>query len=111
MEVELYYRKYKPGKFNYDMDQFEASRLTLEDLLHGYALVAEITQPEGTTADRIFAMYQDRPVKLPLGVNHESMSVGDIVLLDKTICVCCKRGWYKVELKSIPSRLVQILGS
>ncbi|MDD5060894.1 MAG: hypothetical protein PHN44_01240 [Candidatus Marinimicrobia bacterium] len=103
MKVEIYYRKFKPGKINFDMTQQDAGQLTMNDLLNDYACVAQIEQPESTTPDRIFFMYQDRPLPLPPGIEHTSMSVGDIVLLDKEICVCCNCGWYRLSLKSVPS--------
>jgi hypothetical protein len=84
------------------MTQADAAKLTLEQLQHNYARVLSLHMPEGMTPDAIYQLYQDRPVALPADIHHTSMSVGDIVLIGRTVCICCKCGWYKVELSNIP---------
>ena len=99
MEVSMYFQK-EP---NFNMSREDAAKLTLAQLAENYELVLKVTMPEGTLPDRIFMMYQDRPLSLPPGVKHTSMSVGDIVVLGRKVCICCTCGWYTVELSNIPS--------
>jgi len=97
MMAKLYYQK-NP---NFNMTREDAARLTLAKLVNNYERVLEIEVPEGTLPDRIFSMYQDRPIPLPADIKHTSMSVGDIVVLGKKMCVCCRTGWYTLELSNI----------
>ncbi len=99
MEVQIYYQK-KP---NWDLSQGDASNLTLVNLMENYEHIITFNMPEGTKPDDIYLMYQDREIRLPEGIHHSSMFVGDIVLLDRKVCVCCTCGWYEVELSNITS--------
>lgn len=99
MKVEMYYQK-KP---NFNMTSEDAAKLTLAQLADNYELVLKIDMPEGTLPDKIYNMYQDRPLYLPPGIHHTSMSAGDIVILGETVCVCCYCGWYRIKFSNIPS--------
>jgi hypothetical protein len=98
MKAKLLYQK-KP---NVLMKKEEAAKITLGELIENYAEILEITVPDGTRPDAVFSMYQDRPVPLPAGIRHSSMSCGDIVQLGHTLHVCCDVGWYSVPFSKLP---------
>ncbi len=98
MKMELYYRKYKGDGTDFMMDQGMAGKLTLADLVADYELMARTVWPEGTIPDDVFAYYQDRAIPLPPSIGRTSMSAGDLVVLDHNVYICCRCGWYAVEL-------------
>ena len=55
--------------------------------------------PDETTPDDIFRKFNliRTPLRLPPGVNHTSMSVGDIVALGDEFYICMPFGWDKLE--------------
>ncbi len=96
MKAILYYQK-NPS---FLMSREEAARLTIADLENNYGRVLEIDVPAGTCPDSIFSTYQDRPIPLPPGVRHSSVSVGDVVVIGSALHVCLMTGWYSVPIPS-----------
>jgi hypothetical protein len=93
MKVELWYQK----NCNFLMDGKQARRLTMGDIKNNYAKVLDLDMPDGTLPDRVFRMYQERPIPLPAGVVHTSMSVGDIVRIGETVHICLVTGWFSFK--------------
>ena len=103
VKVEIYFRKGPEYTLLFGMEKEQAGELTINDLLENYACVAILNQPDSTTPEHIFQMYQYREVLPAPGVSHKTITIGDIILIDGDVCVCCKHGWYHCKLKSIPS--------
>jgi hypothetical protein len=66
-----------------------------------YVQVADFETGDCPTPDDIFADMNIEPEKFfdlssyEKGVQHTSMSVGDIVIIDRTGHVCLPRGWHE----------------
>jgi hypothetical protein len=90
----IYYQKHP----NFLMSRDEAAKLTLADIENNYGKVAEIDVSANACPDDIFLFYQDKTIPLPAGVNHSSMSVGDIVVIGSTLHVCLDVDWYSVPI-------------
>ena len=75
---------------------------TEKDIKEKYAKVCEL--PESAKVDFIFEELNLNPrqyIKYPLpkGIEHTSMSVGDLVKFGNTVYLCEMVGWKKLEIK------------
>lgn len=71
---------------------------TRETLEEDYELFWSGEVPDDTSPDDIFAKFNliEGRVRLPPGIKHTSMSVGDIVQLDDQFYICMPIGWMKL---------------
>lgn len=97
MQVKVFYAKAgNPYRFMADRD-FIPNPSEIEIL---WEQVAELDSPDILTPDDVFGMMNYAPEDLfdrsayERGVQHTSMSVGDIVTLDNAGYVCLPSGWH-----------------
>ena len=69
------------------------SKPTPEEVETKYKLVWTGEMPEETTLDDIFYKFNTQTLRLPEGVHHTSMSVGDIIRLGGNFHICMPVGW------------------
>lgn len=74
------------------------SEPTPEKLAEDYEVFWEGEVPDNTTPDDIFVKFNliEGRIRLPPGIGHTSMSVGDIVQLNDNYYVCMPLGWQKL---------------
>jgi len=99
MKCRVYY--WKDPKYlmtGIDITGFVVPMPTREDIERDYVLFWEGEVPDDTTPDAIFLKFNALPVpvRLPPGIRHTSMSVGDAVQLGDNLYVCKPVGWEKV---------------
>jgi hypothetical protein len=108
MDVRIYYRK---GDYTqlFELDQVRAGRFTPVDLMKDWALVSELTLPEETTAEKVYQLFQGRALKPVAGVEHANMTVGDMIIMDHELCICCRCGWFRLNPRSINDEGARLL--
>lgn len=94
MQARVYY--WKDPK--YLLTGFTVSKPTIEDIKRDYQLFWKGEVADDTTPGDIFLKFNALPipVRLPPGIKHTSMSVGDIVELGDSSYVCMPVGWEKL---------------
>jgi len=77
---------------------FIVPKPTIEDIRRDFKLFWEGEVADDTTPEDIFAKFNALPVpvRLPPGIKHTSMSVGDVVKLGDDFYVCMPVGWEKL---------------
>lgn len=74
------------------------SKPTPEEVEREYKLFWSGEVPDDTSPDDIFVKFNliEGRVRLPPGIKHTSMSVGDIVQLNDQFYICMPLGWEKL---------------
>ena len=82
-----------------DITGFIVPMPTVSDIRRDYRLFWQGEVPDDTTPDDIFRKFNALPVpvRLPPGIFHTSMSVGDAVQLGDDFYVCKPVGWEKIQ--------------
>lgn len=98
MKAAIYYWK-DPKYLLLGMPLSPLPMPTQKDIPKNYKVIWQGDVPENTTRDELFERFNFLPVpfRLPPGIKHTSMSIGDIVQLDDIFYICMPLGWKKVK--------------
>lgn len=99
MKCEVYY--WKDPKYlmtGIAVTGFVVPKPTIDDVRRDYKLFWSGDVSEDTTPEDIFLKFNALrvPIRLPPGIKHTSMSVGDVVRLGDTYYTCKPVGWEKL---------------
>ena len=99
MKARVYY--WKDPKYlmtGMGVPGFLVPKPTREDIERDFELFWQGEVADDTTPEDIFVKFNALPVpvRLPPGIKHTSMSVGDVVSLGAHFYVCMPVGWEKV---------------
>lgn len=95
--LKVYYKK---------KSNFLESTPSYQQFVDNYELVWEGEAPDYWDEDEIFECFNSEAVdllipRLPEGVRHSSMSVGDIIYLNGRLLLCTGKGWKQLDLMLI----------